>query len=106
MSVRWKVGRLPERDRERTGVVTNLAVQEHDVAEVAVAALVERAQQPDARLHRGDDATPGNLEGRVHAIRGERRDGIVSARQREVRHRWRGSAPYEALVQESTTPGE
>lgn len=57
------LGRLADGDRELAVLTTDLAVEPEHVPEVAVAALIERPEQSDARLDRGHGSTPGELGG-------------------------------------------
>src|SRR5690606_38822158 len=58
---------LADRDRDFARLVADGPADAQDVALIGVAPLVERSREPDARLHRGDDAAPCDLDGGCHA---------------------------------------
>lgn len=57
------VGGLADSDRELAPLAPGIAVEIEHVSEVRVRPFVERAEQSNLRLDRGDRAAPGDLRG-------------------------------------------
>lgn len=71
------LGRLAGGDGELAVLTADFAVEPEHVAEVVVAALIERPEQADAGLDQGHDSAPGELEGHGSESEDRERDGAT-----------------------------